>query len=37
MQMMTLLDPIAFDVLKCMTHLFDYLLYTVSSYIELLV
>ena len=31
MQMMAVLEPIAFDVLQCMTHLFDFFLYSVSS------
>ncbi len=30
MQMMSVLKPIAFDVLKCMSQLFDYYLYAVS-------
>ena len=31
MQMMSVLKPIAFDVVICMSQLFDYYLYTVSS------
>ena len=30
MQMMTVLKPIAFDVILCMSQLFDYYLYTVG-------
>lgn len=30
MQMMTVLKPIAFDVILCMSQLFDYYFYTVS-------
>ena len=30
MQMMNILQPIAPDVLECLTHLFDYYLYAVS-------
>ena len=30
MQMMSVLKPIAFDVVICMSQLFDYYLYTVS-------
>ncbi|XP_064613648.1 LOW QUALITY PROTEIN: syndetin-like [Liolophura sinensis] len=32
MQMMTYLKPIAFDVILCMSQLFDYYLYTVYTY-----
>ena len=28
--MMSVLQPIAYDVLECLTHLFDYYLYAVS-------
>ena len=31
MQMMSVLKPIAFDVIICMSELFDYYLYTVSE------
>lgn len=31
MQMMNVLQPIAPDVLECLTHLFDYYLYAVSN------
>ena len=31
MQMMTVLKPIAFDVVICMSQLFDYYLYAVSK------
>lgn len=39
MQMMTVLKPIAFDVILCMSQLFDYYFYTVSwkLYLHLLV
>ena len=30
MQIMTVLEPIAFDVLECLSQLFDYYLYAVS-------
>lgn len=32
MQMMTVLKPIAFDVVVCMSQLFDYYLYSVSDF-----
>jgi hypothetical protein len=32
MQMMLVLKPIAFDVIICMTQLFDYYLYAVSIF-----
>ena len=31
MQMMNVLQPIAYDVLQCLSHLFDYYLYAVSG------
>ena len=31
MQMMSVLRPIAYDVVQCLTHLFDYYLYAVSD------
>lgn len=32
MQMMSVLQPIAYDVLECLTHLFDYYLYAVYTF-----
>lgn len=31
LQMMSVLQPIAFDVLECLSQLFDYYLYAVKS------
>ena len=36
MQMMNVLKPIAFDVVICMSQLFDYYLFSVSVYLMLL-
>ena len=35
MQMMNVLKPIAFDVVICMSQLFDYYLFSVSVYLML--
>ena len=35
MQMMNVLKPIAFDVVICMSQLFDYYLFSVSIYLML--
>ena len=35
MQMMNVLKPIAFDVVICMSQLFDYYLFSVSVYLVL--
>lgn len=32
MQMMTILKPIAFDVIHCMSQLFDYYLYAIYTF-----
>lgn len=33
MQIMTVLEPIAFDVLECLSQLFDYYLYAVGIFL----
>ncbi len=33
MQMMNVLEPIAYDALQYLTHLFDYYLYAVSNWL----
>ena len=36
MQMMNVLQPIAFDVLECLSQLFDYYLIAVSRYMYII-